>query len=93
MLEWLWDTATQRAKVVLVDRHGWGVPVFSPDGRTLAGQSGTNVCLWDLTGAQPRKRMSFKANPGFGFWLELGAAALVAGAGLLRVLGRRRPPG
>jgi hypothetical protein len=36
---------------------------------------------------------SAKANPGFGFWLELVAAALVAGAGLLRVLGRRRLPG
>ena len=30
-----------------------------------------------------------KANPGTGFWLELGGAALVLAAGLLRLLGRR----
>ncbi|HVS36619.1 MAG TPA: WD40 repeat domain-containing protein [Gemmataceae bacterium] len=60
---WLWDTGTQRDKVLLLDRHGWGVPVFSQDGRTLAAQCGSNVCLWDLSAVQPRKRMSFNANP------------------------------
>jgi hypothetical protein len=34
-----------------------------------------------------------EANPGSGFWLEIAGAALVIGAGLLRLLVRPRPPG
>jgi hypothetical protein len=84
--------------IVLVMAWGAAVGVSRPAGvalLTLGAASLVIVLAVDLpdihkTGIVGDQFSSARANPGFGFWLEIVAAALVAAAGLLRLLVRPR---
>ena len=82
--------------IVLVMTWGAAIGASRPAGAALLalGAAGLAIILAiDLpdihkTGIVGDQFSSAQANPGSGFWLEIGGAALAVGAGLLRLLAR-----
>ena len=54
----LWDAQTLTERALLKHGSGVGGVAFAPDGKTLACGGGDTVALWDVSGPEPRQKLT-----------------------------------